>query len=247
MLVSKKIDLHGKAAIVTGGARGIGAAAALALAREGASMTIGDILPADDVVEKIKALGAGAIGVRTDVSKIGDIDNLVTKAIENYGKIDILVTCAAVLTTGTIEDINEAVLDRTLNINLKGTIFTVQAAFREMKKQGSGKIVCIGSIAGKIGGILAGPHYVASKGGVHAFVKYVAKYGAEFGIYANAIAPGAIDTEMIRGMPYSPDYCPLKRLGVPGDIAEAVVFLASDASNYITGTVLDVNGGFIMN
>lgn len=246
MLVSKKINLQGKVALVTGGARGIGAAVAFALAREGASIVIGDVLPLDDVVGKIKNLGANAIGIIADVSRISDIENLTEKTLAKYGGIDILITCAAVLEPGTIEDIDDYTLDRTLTINLKGTIFTVQSVFREMKKRGSGKIVCVGSIAGKIGGIMAGPHYVASKGGVHAFVKYVAKYGAPFGVYVNAVAPGAVDTEMIRGLPYNPTACPLNRLGVPEDIAEAVLFLASDASNYITGTILDVNGGFSM-
>jgi 3-oxoacyl-[acyl-carrier protein] reductase len=97
-----------------------------------------------------------------------------------------------------------------------------------------------------VGGVLAGPHYVASKGGIHALVKWVSKAGAANGIYANGIAPGAIETDMIQGKGYAADYCPLGRLGQPEDIAEAVVFLASPASNYITGIVLDVNGGYYM-
>ena len=115
-----------------------------------------------------------------------------------------------------------------------------------MIKQGGGKVVCLGSIAGKIGGVLAGPDYCASKGGLHALVKSLAKRGASAGIYVNGIAPGPIRTPMTKDEPYKDDMVPLGRLGEPEDIAEAVVFLASPASNFITGTILDVNGGMLM-
>jgi 3-oxoacyl-[acyl-carrier protein] reductase len=174
----------------------------------------------------------------------------VGRAIESAGRrgaIEVLVTAAGVYgSTAGIEDLDEEEVDRVLAVNLKGTLWMVQAVLPSMLERGGGKIVCIGSVAGKVGGVLAGPHYVASKGGIHALVKWVAKVGAPHGVYANAIAPGAIETEMITGKGYQPDYCPLGRLGQPEDIAEAVLFLASPASNYITGTVLDVNGGYYM-
>jgi 3-oxoacyl-[acyl-carrier protein] reductase len=131
-------------------------------------------------------------------------------------------------------------------VNLLGTLWSLQAAMPLLRARGGGKIVCIGSVAGKIGGILAGPHYVATKGGVHAMVKWVAKNGAGQRILCNGVAPGAVDTDMIRGMNYPTDYSPLGRLGVPDDIAGAVLYLASPASDYVTGTVLDVNGGSFM-
>jgi len=106
--------------------------------------------------------------------------------------------------------------------------------------------VCIGSVAGRVGGLLAGPHYATSKGGVHALVKWLAKAGAEHGVYANGIAPGAIETEMIKDHPYTPDYCPLGRLGQPEEIARAVRFLATGDSDYMLGQVLDVSGGYVM-
>jgi 3-oxoacyl-[acyl-carrier protein] reductase len=121
-----------------------------------------------------------------------------------------------------------------------------QAIWPHMVNQGGGKIVCIGSIAGRMGGLRAGPHYTATKGAVHAFVKWAARKGAPFGIYVNGIAPGPVDTPMIAGQAYSEEGIPLGRLGHPEDIAMAVVFLASQASNFITGQILDVNGGILM-
>jgi 3-oxoacyl-[acyl-carrier protein] reductase len=115
-----------------------------------------------------------------------------------------------------------------------------------MVKQGGGKIVCLGSIGGRVGGVLAGPHYCASKGGVHAFVKWAAKNGASEGIYVNGIAPGPIVTPMIADKPYKDEMVLLGRLGHPDDIAEVAVFLCSQASNFITGNIIDVNGGMLM-
>jgi 3-oxoacyl-[acyl-carrier protein] reductase len=155
------------------------------------------------------------------------------------------VTCAGVYGAGAF-DVDEQAWDRVLDINAKGTYLAMQAAFPVMRDAGQGKIVCIGSIAGKIGGLLAGPHYAASKGAVHAMVRGAAKYGAQDGVYVNGIAPGAVDTDMIVGQPYKEDYCPLGRFAQPEDIAETVVYLASQASNYVTGKVLSVDGGFLM-
>lgn len=122
----------------------------------------------------------------------------------------------------------------------------MQAFYDGLLNDGYGKVVCIGSIAGRVGGVISGPNYVASKGGVHAFVKWAAKDAADEGVYVNAIAPGPVWSGMTRGENYTPDMAPLGRIGEPEDIAEAVVFLASPASNWITGTVLDVNGGMLM-
>jgi NAD(P)-dependent dehydrogenase (short-subunit alcohol dehydrogenase family) len=130
---------------------------------------------------------------------------------------------------------------------VKGTFLVVQAVLPQMKKQSYGKIVCLGSIAGKVGGLISGPHYVASKGAIHAFIKWVAKDGAPYSIYVNGIAPGPIETEMTKGFPYSSEMVTLKRLGSVEDIAEAALFLSSQASNWITGMVMDVNGGMTMN
>lgn len=242
--VSGRTDLSGQVAVVTGGARGIGQAVALALAAEGADVVVGDLLDLDDTVKQVEALGRRAAGVRTDVTARSDHDALVDSARSGFGRLDILVTCAGVYGEGALE-VDGAEFDRVYEVNVKGTYFAVQAAFPALAENG-GKIVCVGSIAGKLGGVLAGPQYAASKGAVHAMVRWLAKYGADHGVLVNGIAPGATDTEMIKGMAYTADYCPLRRFAQPEDIAQAAVFLASQSSNYVTGKVLSVDGGYTM-
>ena len=243
--VSAEPRLDGKLAVVTGAARGIGKASALALARAGAEVTLLDVLDTSESAQAVSAAGGWSSEIRVDVSDRESVGRAIEMA-EQRGPIDVLVTTAGVYgSTAGIEDLDEEEVDRVLAVNVKGTLWMIQAVLPAMLERG-GKIVCVGSVAGKVGGVLAGPHYVASKGGIHALVKWVAKVGAPHGVYANAIAPGAIETDMITGKGYQPDYCPLGRLGQPEDIAEAVLFLASPASNYITGTVLDVNGGYYM-
>jgi 3-oxoacyl-[acyl-carrier protein] reductase len=243
--ISGEPRLDGKLAVVTGAARGIGRASALALARAGAEVTLLDVLDTSEWAEAVSAAGGWASEIRVDVSDRESVGRAVSMAAQR-GPIDVLVTAAGIYgSTAGIEDLDEEEVDRVLAVNLKGTLWMIQAVLPAMLERG-GKVVCIGSVAGKVGGVLAGPHYVASKGGIHAMVKWVAKVGAPHGVYANAIGPGAIETDMISGKGYQPDYCPLGRLGHPEDIAEAVLFLASPASNYITGTVLDVNGGYYM-
>jgi 3-oxoacyl-[acyl-carrier protein] reductase len=244
--VSAEPRLDGKLAIVTGAARGVGRASALALARAGAEVALLDVLETEESAAAVRAAGGRATTMRVDVGQRRAVHEAVTAVAGERGAIDILVTAAGVYGAAAgIEELDEHEVDHVLDVNLKGTLWIVQAALPRMRERG-GKIVCIGSVAGRVGGVLAGPHYVASKGGIHALVKWVAKAGAAQGIYANAIAPGAIDTDMIRGKGYAPDYCPLGRLGQPEDIAEAVLFLASPASNYVTGIVLDVSGGYFM-
>ena len=243
--VSGRTDLTGQVAVVTGAARGIGQAVAVALAEVGADVVAGDLLELDDTVAKVEALGRRSVGVHTDVSVRGDHDALVGAARDGFGRLDILVTCAGVYGEGALE-VDEKEFDRVYDINVKGTYFAVQAAFPALAEDGGGKIVCVGSIAGKLGGVIAGPQYAASKGAVHAMVRWLAKYGAAQGVLVNGIAPGATDTEMIKGMPYETTYCPLDRFAQPEDIAQAAVFLAAQSSNYITGKVLSVDGGYTM-
>lgn len=243
MPVSSKSDLSGRVAVITGAARGIGQAVALAFARDGASVVVADVLDLDGTVAEIKALGGQCTPVPTDVTDRAAVDRLVAAAVDEHGGLDVLVTCAGVYGAGAL-DIDDADWDRVYEINVKGTYLPIQAAFPAMRERGGGKIVCLGSIAGKVGGVLAGPHYVASKGAIHAMVRWLAKYGAPQGVYANGVAPGAVATDMIKDMGYRDDYCPLGRLAQPEDIAEAVVYLASSASNYVTGKVLSVDGGY---
>jgi len=246
--ISGPVDLTGRVGIVTGGARGIGRATCVALAREGASIMVCDLLPLEDTLREIQKQNRRAIGLPCDVTREEEVHRVVDQTMREFGRIDILVSNAGVMArTGTpIEKITLNDWDFHLNINLKGAFLFCQAVWPILVHQGWGKIICIGSIAGKIGGVLAGPDYCASKGGVHAMVKCLAKKGASSGVYVNGIAPGPIRTPMTQDEPYKDEMVPLGRLGEPEDIAEAVLFLASSASNFITGTILDVNGGILM-
>lgn len=246
--LSGRIDLTEKVAIVTGGGQGIGRATCKALAREGARVAVCDILSSEQVVKEICSEKQEALDIRCDISQKASVQEAVSQVLQTWGRIDILVNNAGVLgdSTKAFELYSEADWEELLQINLRGPFFITQAVWPCLEKQGGGKIICLGSIAGRIGGLLAGPHYCASKGGVHAFVKWAAKRGASLGIYVNGIAPGPIATPMTANEPYKDEMVPLGRLGQPEDIAEVVVFLASQASNFITGNIIDVNGGILM-
>ncbi len=244
---SGKIDLKGQAALVTGSARGIGRGIALALAREGADLCLSDLIDTRETASAVRSLGRRAIENRCDVSRKDNVISMVDQAIREFGKIDILISCAAICHRTHIKDLSEEEWDNELAVNLKGTFLVVQAVLPHMKERNYGKIICLGSVAGKVGGLISGPHYVASKGAIHAFIKWVAKDAAAHSIYVNGIAPGPVETEMTKGFPYSAGMVTLKRLGTTEDIAEAALFLSSQASNWITGMVLDVNGGMTMN
>ncbi len=248
-----------KIAIVTGGARGIGQACAVALAREGAHVCVTDIIPMEETVGKVKSLGRQAIGIKTDVSQKKDVLNMVAQVVEKFGRIDILVNNAGTCWRVPLEELTEEQWDRDVNTIMKGTFLCTQAVYPHMQKQKGGKIVNIASISGKIGGAVSkagtgvegkrgrsGPAYAAAKGGVIAFTKWVAKDAGCYGIYVNAVAPGGTETEMTKGYKYPVDDLPIARMGQPEDIAKMVVFLASDESNYTTGQAINVDGGWVM-
>jgi 3-oxoacyl-[acyl-carrier protein] reductase len=255
MDISRRADLTDQVAIVTGAARGIGRAAALALAREGAHVVVADVLPGQETVAEVMKLDRRAVYAATDVTRRGAVNAMVQRALAEFGRIDILVNNAATVARVGIEDTTEELWERDINTGLRGTFFCIQAVLPHMKARGSGKIVNISSVSGKIGGLASrgadadrgrsGPAYAAAKGGVLALTKWVAKDVGRLGIYVNTIAPGGVDTDMTRGYDYGAENYPIPRMGHPQDIAEAVVFLASQASNYITGAVLDVNGGIV--
>jgi len=243
-----------KVVIITGSGQGIGQSIAKALAREGASLVINDINvdAARKTAEKIKeAFHTDALFVRTDVRSRDAIYSLIELCMQNFGRIDILVNNAGFCPLTKIEDITEQEWDEVLNINLRGVFFCSQAVSPIMKEQRRGKILNMASLAGKIGGISSGIHYSIAKAGVICLTKCFARALAPFGVTVNAIAPGPIDTQMTQAFP--PDVranlvqtCPLGRFGDVQDIAEAALFLLSDGSNYITGEILDVNGGLLM-
>ncbi|MEV5299214.1 SDR family NAD(P)-dependent oxidoreductase [Amycolatopsis methanolica] len=234
--------MHGRRAVVTGAARGIGAHIARELAAAGAEVTVLDVNDPARTVATIRAEGGTATGYAVDVTDLAG----VRAVLSGLPALDALVTSAAVYgDTVSIDDLDESEVDHVLGVNVKGTLWTIKAALPLLRRHG-GRVVCIGSVAGKVGGVLAGPHYVASKGAVHAMVKWLAKTEAAHGITANGVAPGVVDTEMVAGRGYRPDYCPLGRLAQPEEIARVAAFLASPAASYMTGAVVDVNGGYAM-
>lgn len=244
--ISGKPDLKGKVAIVTGASRGIGSASALALAREGADVVLTDILPMDFAQAQVAKWGNRVKAVSCNVTDENQVSRLVASTIETFGRIDVLVHCAGICLTTPLEEETLEEWERVLKINLTGTFLLCREVISQMKLQKFGKVVCVGSVAGKNGGRIAGPHYTASKGGVHSLVRSLALHHAVDGIHVNGIAPGPVNSEMTRDFIIKEGTFPLGRMGEPEDIAEAVVFLSSQASNWITGQVLDVNGGLYM-
>ena len=254
----KVSDLSGRNAIVTGGARGIGAAAALALAAEGANIVVADLIDASETVRKVESLGQKAIAVETNVAVQQDVRHMVEKSIETFGHIDILVNNAGVVHRDSLLETSEATWDRVVDVILKGTFLCIQAIYPHMRDRKYGKIVNVSSISGIIGGAVSklddspekmrgrsGPAYAASKGGVITLTRWIAKDVAKDGIFVNSVAPGACETEMTKGFDYHVSMLPIPRMGTPEEMAAAIAFLASDASSYITGQVLNVDGGWV--
>jgi 3-oxoacyl-[acyl-carrier protein] reductase len=255
MQISRTADLTGQVAIVTGAARGIGQACAWALAAEGADIVTADLGASDATLGRIRELGRRGLDLPTDVSRRDAVSALVTRVAAEFGRIDILVNNAGTLARVGIEDTTDELWDRDINTTLRGTFYCIQAVLPYMKARRYGKIVSISSVSGKIGGVASratgatsgrsGPAYAAAKAGVIALTKWVAKDVGRDGIYVNAIAPGGVETEMTRGYDYGVENIPIPRMGRPEDVAQAVVFLASQMSNYVTGAILDVNGGIV--
>ena len=247
------MQLKGKVAIITGAAKGLGKAIAECFGREKAIVVVNDIKikESQQVVKDIISKGGRAIAITADVSKAEEVKNMVQNISDKFGRIDILVNNAGICERLAIEDITSEQWDRTLDINLKGTFLCSQAALKIMKSQRSGKIINIASLAGKVGGINVGAHYSASKAGIICLTKSFAKDGASYGITVNAVAPGVINTDITSSLPKKEieSYCksiPLRRIGNPEEVAELVLFLASNSSNYITGEIIDINGGMLM-
>ena len=245
--------LKGKTAIITGSGRGIGRAIALAMAAQGANIVVNDVNmeSADEVVAEIEAMGRQAIAVKADVTSEDQIKAMIETCINRFGKLDILVNNAGIIQTVPVTEIDGKDWDRVMEVNLKGVFLCCKAALAPMKAQHGGKIINIASVAGKRGGGLLGNScYSASKGGVIAFTKSLARESGPFGINVNAITPAFTDTEMTRSI--APDkkefiikMLPLGRVGQPSDIAGAVCFLASSMSDYMTGEIMDVDGGLM--
>jgi len=241
------MSLADRVAIVTGSGRGIGRAIALRLAEAGASVVVNDIEPVEAVVGEIKAMGRQALPILADVSSASEVDRLVAETMAAYGRIDILVNNAGIARDQLLLRMTEEEWDSVLTVDLKSVFLCTRAVLKHMVKQRRGRIISISSITGVVGNP-GQANYAAAKAGIIGFTRTVAKEVASRGITVNAIAPGFIDTEMTKGLKAEwkeelKKRIPLGRLGSPGDVAEAVAFLASDAAGYITGQVLGVDGG----
>jgi 3-oxoacyl-[acyl-carrier protein] reductase len=243
-------EFDGVSALVTGGSRGIGRAIALALAAEGAKVTIADVLD-EPAQETIRLAPEGAVRyVRTDVTDPAAAKAAVDAAVEHGGALDVLVNNAGITKDNLLLRMSDEEWDRVLGVNLKGTFLLTRAATRALMKSRRGRIVNIASVVGVMGN--AGQaNYAASKGGVIAFTKAVARELAGRGVTANAVAPGYIQTDMTAKLPPAAaealqKQIPLGRLGVADDIAAAVRFLASASAGYVTGQTICVDGGMVM-
>lgn len=246
------MSLEGKVALVTGGGRGIGRAIALALADAGADVAVvvsRDVTAAESVAEEIRAKGRRVLALQTDVSSATATEELVSTVVSELGRIDILVNNAGITRDGLIMRMSEEDWDAVLDVNLKGTFNCTKAAIKRMIRQRSGRIVNVTSIMG-ITGNGGQANYAASKAGIIGLTKSTAKEVGSRGITCNAVAPGWIQTQMTEHLPAAVSEQVLKqvslgRLGQPEDIAGVVLFLCSEASSYMTGQVLVVDGGLI--
>lgn len=245
--------LHGQAAVITGSARGIGAAIAGVLASHGAGVVISDIngSGAERYVGELRGRGLSAVAVQADVTRAEGRQACVEATLAEFGRIDILVNNAGIINRQTPEEITEADWDRMMATNLKSTFFLSQLVVPHMRDRGRGKIVNIASMGPRTGGQASPVHYVTSKAGVIGLAKSLARQYARFGVTVNSVCPGMIDTDMIAD--WTPEMrkmfteaIPLGRLGTAEDVARAVLFLSSPDSDYVTGVTLDVNGGYYM-
>ena len=245
--------LEGKVALISGGARGMGAAEARLFAREGAKVTIGDVLEEEGrrVEAEINETDGEALFVKLDVTRESDWQEAISATVARFGRLDILVNNAGIVASGVLEDTTSSQWDEIMEVNVKGAFLGSKASIPEMRKVGGGSIINISSISGNIGQDDVQPVYNASKGAVRILTKSTAvQYGKE-GIRVNSVHPGMVDTPMIAGMMDDPEVAayelaqiPLGRIAAPEEIAYGALFLASDESSYVTGSELMIDGGY---
>ena len=247
--------LKGKIALITGSSRGVGRAVALSFAKEGAKVMVNytsNERAANEVAEAINQLGSQAIVVRADVAKREEADSLVRAAINEFGRLDILVNNAGSTRPAMMLKMTEEQWDEVVDIHLKGAFLCSQAAGRQMKEQNSGKIINVTSVAGLVGTV-GQINYSAAKGGIISMTKSIARELARYNVCANVISIGILAMGMSEKITTDEKFKEvymnrilLKRFGTPDDVSPAFVFLASDESNYITGQILCVDGGYGM-
>jgi NAD(P)-dependent dehydrogenase (short-subunit alcohol dehydrogenase family) len=233
-------DLGGRRIVITGAAGGIGAATARLCVKQGATVVLVDRLERDAIEARVGDLGGQGDVHSLDTSDRGAVTALAAAVGPVFGLID----CAAICPEDDwMDDDWDDALDRVIAANIKGPLHLTRAFFPGMVERKAGRIVLCGSVAGWMGGVRSGPHYAFSKGGMHAFVRWLSRRGAPHGVLVNGIAPGPVDTGMIAGRGYEREAYPLGRMGRPEEIAGAAVFLCGGGASYMSGAIMDVNGG----
>ena len=235
----------------TWSAQGIGKAIALRLAEERAVVGLMDLRDPCPVVEEIEASGLSALPFTVDITDRQAVDSAVDTMVQRFGRIDILVNNAGIIVRDSILELSYEDWQRVMNVNINGTFLCSKAVIPHMIERSYGRIVNITSIAGKMGDITASPAYGTSKGAINTFTKSLARQLALYNITVNAIAPHAIETDMSAEWSEEKRQAvigsiPLKRMGTPAEVAEAVLFLVSEGASFITGEILDINGGYLM-
>ncbi|MGH7078167.1 MAG: SDR family NAD(P)-dependent oxidoreductase [Acetobacteraceae bacterium] len=241
--MSHAFDLTGSRILIAGAAGGIGAASARAAATMGATVVLADIADCTETAEAIRA-GGGKIEVaRCDIANRAAVEALVAE----HKPLDALVASAAICPWDDWnDDLWDETFSRVIAVDLLGPIHLCRAVLPVMVARGGGRIVLVGSLAGRSGGLIASPHYVAAKGGLHAFVRWLARRGAAGRVTVNAVAPASVRTPMMEGRPVDLSRIPLGRMAEPEEVGWPIAFLCSPAASFITGVVLDVNGGVLM-
>lgn len=235
--------LEGKTVLITGAAGGIGSATAQVCAEQGATLVLADRQAPEDLAARLRTQGAQARAIAFDVTDRAAVE----AAVDGIDRLDALVANAGYCPWDDWnEDGWDQVFQQVIDINLLGVMHVTRAALARMAGQGAGRMVLVSSVAARMGGLAASPHYVAAKGGTHAFVKWLARKAAISGVTVNSVAPGATATAMTQGADLDANRIPLRRMAQPREIALPIAFLCSDGASYICGATLDVNGGVYM-